>query len=81
MAKVRVVLDRRGVRALLRSDGVTDDLKKRAERIAAAAGAGFEADVDVGRNRSRASVRTTDFRSRHAEARDRRLTKSIDAGR
>jgi hypothetical protein len=82
-----VFLNRKGVRDLLRSSEVLDDLGRRAEAIEAAANSAagepgaFEWDVDVGATRARASVRTASIEGMIAEARDRALTRSIDAGR
>lgn len=82
MAKsIRVEISRAGVEALLKSQEVQDDLRRRAEAIASAAGPGMEADVRVGKSRARASVRTGDFDAILAEARDKALTRAIDAGR
>jgi tRNA A37 threonylcarbamoyltransferase TsaD len=66
---------------LLNSAAVQADLKRRADRIAAAAGPGMVASVQPGRNRARASVITATQRAREAEARDRALTRALDAGR
>lgn len=87
MAKVKVVLNRKGVKELLRSNGVLDDLGRRAQAIEAKANANadepdaFEWDAEVGSNRARASVRTVTREGMAAEAKDRALTKAIDAGR
>jgi len=87
MAKVKVVLNRKGVKERLRSNGVLDDLGRRAQAIEAKANANadepgaFEWDVEVGSNRARASVRTVSREGMVAEAKDRALTKAIDAGR
>lgn len=82
MAKsIRVEINRAGVEALLKSKEVQDDLLRRAEAIAAAAGPGMEASVRVGKTRARASVRTADLESILEEARHKALTNAIDAGR
>jgi hypothetical protein len=78
---VRIVLNRRGVRELLRSPEILRDLEQRARRIAAAAGPGHEVDSQVGPNRARASVRTDTIDAMLGEATDRDLTRAIDAGR
>lgn len=80
-SRVRIVLNRRGVRELLRSPEVLADLKRRAEAIAAAAGDGMEPSAMVGKNRARASVITATHNARRAEAVTRALTRAIDAGR
>ncbi len=74
-------LNSRGMVDLLRSDGVHRDLRARAERIAAVAGRGMSVDSEVGRTRARAWVWTDTPEAMIAEATDRRLTRSIDAGR
>lgn len=81
MAKTRIVLNRRGIEALLTSPEVLADLKRRAEQIAASAGPGMEASAMVGKTRARASVITATAAARRAEATGRRLTRSVDAGR
>lgn len=70
-----------GVERLLKSRGVQDELLRRAEAIAAAAGEGMEATVEIGENRAHASVITGNFAAIVAEARHRALTRAIDAGR
>lgn len=78
---MRIVLNRRNIRQLLRSEAVRADLKRRADNIARAAGPGHTVDSEIGRNRARAAVITTSFQAMHAEARNRNLTRAIDAGR
>ena len=74
-------LNRSGIRELLRSDEVADDLRRRAEAIARAAGDGHEVDVEVGPNRARAAVITDTLEAKAREARKRSLTSAIEAGR
>lgn len=81
MANVRIRLTRSGPRQVRQSAGVQADLARRAQAIAAAAGPGMEASARQGRTRARASVITTTYEAMRAEARGRRLTSSIDAGR
>lgn len=78
---VRIKLNRKGIRELLRSPEVLTDLRNRADRIAAAAGPGHAVDAGVGRNRARASVRTDTREAMEAEAQFRNLTRALDAGR
>jgi len=77
----RIVLNRKGMRKLLRSPEVLADLERRAEQIAAAAGPGMQASSMVGKNRARASVITATPAAWRAEAAGRALTRSLDAGR
>lgn len=81
MSKVRVRINNRALAALLKGDEVKTDLDDRAARIAAAAGEGMETDGEVGRQRYRASVRTADVEAMKAEAKDRALSRAVDAGR
>jgi hypothetical protein len=76
-----VKLNHRNMAALLRSAPVEAELKRRADRIAAAAGPGMEASSGQGRTRARASVVTVTNQARAAEARTRALTRALDAGR
>ena len=66
---------------VMQCEAVQRDLGQRAERVAAAAGDGFEARVSVGETRARAVVITGTAEAREAEATDKVLTKAIEAGR
>lgn len=78
---IKITLNRAGVLALLRGPEMQAELKARAGRIAAAAGEGFEATTSVSATRAHATIRSATFAARAAEARDRALTKALDAGR
>lgn len=80
-SKVRIEMNPAGFQEILKSAGVQADLERRAEAIANAAGDGMDVDVRVGRTRARASVRTGTPEAMRAEARDKTLTRAIDAGR
>lgn len=86
MTTLRIELNHAGMAELLKCEGVQADLLARAGRIAEAASAGgmngtFGHNVQVGRNRARALVFTDDADAMVAEAKDRILTRAIDAGR
>ena len=81
MGGKRVVLNQAAFRELRRSPEVVADLTARGRRIAAAAGAGFEMQTWLGRNRGRVTVRTATSAARAAEARDHALLGALDAGR
>lgn len=85
MAKAEAKLDKAGVRAVLRGQGdaagVTAAVRRSLERIAAAAGPGHSVRVRVGRNRVRGTVTTSSLKARRNQARDRTLTRALDAGR
>lgn len=78
---VRIDVNRGALRDLLRGDAVQADLKRRADKIAQAAGPGHKVNVNVGANRARAEVVTDTFEARAREATGRSLTRAIDAGR
>lgn len=77
----KLKLNSNNIGKLLKSREVQADLKARADRIAAAGGEGMQASISVGRTRARASVITATTKARLAEAKDRRLTRALDAGR
>lgn len=81
MARRAVILNRAGVRALLRSAEVSADLRSRAERVASAAGPGHVVDSDVGTNRARAAVIAASGDARRRQAVDRSLLRALDAAR
>jgi hypothetical protein len=81
VATTKIKINSESVKALLKSDEIKADLQRRAENITAAAGEGFEPDVNLYPLRWRASVRTTTFEARKAEAEDRALSRALDAGR
>jgi hypothetical protein len=93
MARARVVLNRAGMRDLLRRETVRADLHARAERVAAAAKAAnilvegipgdeplpVEVDSSIGRNRARATVSLHHPSGVAVEAKHSLLTHSLDA--
>ena len=81
MAGVRVRMNPKGARAILRSPEVLAELRRRADRVATVAGDGMEADGGVGPRRARASVRTATIQARRREAKSKALTRALDAGR
>lgn len=81
MAKPRIKWNVKAFRELRLEPGVIADLGERAERIASAAGVGYEPSTFEGRNRGRASVITADFAARRDNARNQSLLRALDAGR
>lgn len=83
--KINVKLNKDEVRKLLRGEGpyrgVRADLEARMARIAAAAGPGHQAAIDVTPNRLRAGIWTDTDAAREAEATNLNLTRAMDAGR
>lgn len=81
MAKPVVRISSRGARELMNREDVQKLLLERADAVAERAGPGFEADVQPGRNRAHAIVKSTDVESRRQQAKHNVLLKSIDAAR
>lgn len=84
MGKVKVEMNHAGAREILNSSGVQSNLLSRAQRIKAQAdsmGSGiYAADVQPGKNRAHAMVKTTDAQSMASNAKHNTLVKSLDAG-
>lgn len=81
MAKAKVKLNSKGVQELLKSPGMQRMVSARAQRIAAAAGPGHAVEPDNSGDRARAAVVTRSYAAKKAEAKDRNLTRAIQAGR
>ena len=81
----KVTMNHAGARAIMNSGVVQGELLNRASRICGTAnsiGSGrFVADVQPGKNRAHAMVKTTDAKSRRSNAKHNTLLKSLDAGR
>lgn len=67
-------------REIRTSEGVHADLRRRAQAIASACGEGYTAFSSPGRQRARASVVTTSFRSRWDNATRNTLVNNLGAG-
>lgn len=90
--KTRVELDDAGMRDLLRSAAVAQDLRSRGERVQARAAAtaprdvgtfagSFEVVEHMESDRVTVRVQTTDPKGAIKEAKHRTLTRALDAGR
>lgn len=84
MAKLHIlkkfVLNRAGVRELLRSSEMQDVLREAAEAVRANAGDGYSVDVHVGKNRANASVGTESIQSRADNLRNNTLLRALGGG-
>ena len=81
MSQVVIKLNSAGIRQLLKSPEMAAELERRAQAIADAAGDGHRVEVSETPTRARAVVITDSTEARIAEAKDRTLTRAIDAGR
>lgn len=73
---MRVTIDNGALREL-----TTPVIESAAERIAAAAGKGFEASVQQGKTRPHGVVKAATFKARRDNARHNALLKALNAGR
>jgi hypothetical protein len=81
MTSVKVRLNLRALNALMKSAPVQAEVTRRAQRIADAAGEGFEAIARPARYTARAYVHTKDAVGRKRQAESSVLERSLDAGR
>ena len=76
--KVRVQMNDAGVRAVLKSPGVTNLLSNLAADTAARAGGGYESEVGTaGKSRNRAWVRTATYEARKDNAENATLLRAL----
>lgn len=80
-ARARVVVNYDAVADLLSEPKLVDDLRRRAERIATAAGPGHEIREDPTPTRTGVDVFTATPEAAARQARNGSLTRAIDAGR
>lgn len=77
-----IKLNAQALREIRNSPEVVAELEARAQRIAAAAGDGMEVKpTETGKNRARVAVVTATPSAMYREAKDRALTRALDAGR
>lgn len=81
MGNVTVKLKIRGINTVLTSAPVVSDLARRAQRIADAAGEGFERSVNPTKRTARAYVRTADAKGARRQATGAVLERAMGAGR
>ena len=77
MAKSRFVLNRAGVRSLLKSEEMANICSKYAKDIATRAGEGYISDVYVGKNRVNAGVSTDSIKAMRSNAKHNTLLKAM----
>ena len=79
---MKIKFNRNAFREIRLLPEVAADVHDRAERVAAAAGEGFDAfPTQAPRNRARAAVVTTSMKAIRQNARDNTLLRALGAGR
>jgi len=81
MPDVTVKLNLRGINEVMTSPEATSAVVRRAQMIKSAAGENFEVNVVPHRYTARAFIRPANSEGAKQEARDKRLTRALDAGR
>lgn len=77
MSKVRVKLNQAGVRELLKSGEIMGVCKDLANGVAARAGAGYEVNTHVGKNRVNAEVRAETYEAYRDNMKNNTLLKVL----
>lgn len=77
MSKSKFVLNRSGVRELLRSEGMKGVVEGHASRIKNSAGEGYNSNSYVGKNRVNAMVYADSMRAKNDNKKNNTLLKSV----
>ena len=80
MSRIRIKLNRAGVRELLRSEEMAGICRELAEGVAARAGDGYGVNVHTGRNRVNASVSADTYEAKRDSLKNDTLIKALYAG-
>ena len=75
--KFKFELDRDGVSDLLRGQAMQELLGNKARSAAASCGAGYEADVYVGKNRANASISAETYQAKKDNLKNNTILKSL----
>lgn len=79
--KSKIKLHSKGFHELLTSDEAKRDVLGRAQKVATAAGDGFEAHQSPSKNRARAVVVTVSHKARRKQSKDNVLQRALNSGR
>lgn len=77
MSKVKVSLNREGVRSLLKSEEMLAVCRELANGAAARAGDGYEVNTHVGKNRVNAEIRAETFKAYRDNLKNNTLLKAL----
>lgn len=78
MSKVRIKLNRSGVRELLRSNEMMQACVEQANMVKQRAGDGYEVNTHVGKNRVNAEVKAETFAARRDNLKNNTLLKALN---
>lgn len=77
MGKVKIVLNREGVRDLLRSDEMQSILREHANAALSQLGDGYEVTEHVGRNRANAQIAATEPKAYFENLKNNTILKAV----
>lgn len=77
MGKLKLVLNREGVRELLRSEAMTAMCRERADAAAARLGDGYSVNTCVGRNRVNAEIRAESYEAQRENLEHNTILKAL----
>lgn len=77
MSKLKFVLNKAGVRQLLKSEEMKSILTEKATGIRNRCGDGYEQDIYVGRNRANARVWAETFKAKHSNSKNNTILKAV----
>lgn len=75
--KVKIVLNRDGVREMMQSAEMQSLLSETASAIVSRCGPGYSSDIYVGRNRANAMVKTETFEARRDNRKNNTILKAV----
>ena len=77
MSKLKFVLNKAGVRQLLKSEEMKSILTEKATGIRNRCGDGYEQDIYVGRNRANARVWAETFKAKRSNSKNNTILKAV----
>lgn len=77
MSKLKFVLNKAGVRQLLKSEEMKSILTEKATGIRNRCGDGYEQDIYVGRNRANAKVWAETFKAKRSNLKNNTILKAV----
>lgn len=75
--KVKIILNRSGVRELLRSDEAKEVCKSYADKAVSKLGSGYEVSTYTGKNRVNASVKAESVKAKQENAKTNSILKAV----
>jgi hypothetical protein len=77
MSKFKFVLNRAGVRALMKSEEMQSILKEKADNALNSLGEGYKSDIHVGKNRANAMVYADTYQAKRDNLKNNSILKAV----